>query len=144
MVLEGFYETGGYSILGMSSQRMRTGLRNLWFPGNSFYLSSGFNFESYSGTESFSLNADNSDQNYEGTHQQIEVEVGLGNRWQFDSGFTIGATWFGISQGIVPLGMSSSSKGISDELKKEQDDDLSKSAKSTSVHFAKLLLGWSF
>ncbi|MCA2960919.1 MAG: hypothetical protein IOD12_11750 [Silvanigrellales bacterium] len=141
VVLEPFVEHGTYSFLGLASTRVRLGARGLFFPGNSFYLSGGLNYEIYTGKQNF-LGLE--DGTYEGNHQQIEVEAGIGNRWMFNSGFTIGATWVGFSQGVVPIGMTSSGNNLSVEDRKIKDDNLKENAQGTSLHFAKLLLGWSF
>jgi hypothetical protein len=82
------------------------------------------------------------EQTYEGTHNQIETEFGLGNRWQFGGGFSLGVTWFGVSQGVANLGdVTSSGTNLTAEDKKLKDDDLSKAAKSNSIAFTKFTLG---
>lgn len=146
IVLEPFFERGFYSFGGALSVRVRAGARAVFFPGNSFYVSGGANFESFTkkDDEHYYYESRSIQASYNGVHNQLEVELGLGNRWQFDSGFTVGATWFGVSRGVVPLGTKMQGKNLSEKelsyLKSRLKDD----ATFPSFHFAKLLVGWSF
>ena len=147
VVIEPFFEFGDYAFIGNDGSRIRSGLRVLWFHNNSFYMSTGVNYELYTRKEDFDryvgINASESSQ-YEGRHHQIEAEVGIGNRWTMKSGFTIGATWVGLSRGIVNLGRTSSSVNMDADEQRRQDKKLDISATAPFPHFAKLLLGWSF
>ena len=139
---EAFVETGSYNFLGISSTRSRYGGRVDFFPGNSFFISAGAAYDSYQGT-SEGIFVD-SKGTWEGSYSQLELETGIGNRWQFDSGFTIGATWGGYSQGVFKISQSSSSSGMAGDQHSFNDKDLEEQAKERSFHFAKFNIGWSF
>ncbi len=139
-----FMESGSYEFFGFQSTRMRTGVRGTYFPGNSFYLYGGLNHERFTGKDEEAFGSGGNTSTYEGVHSQIELEGGIGNRWTLDGGFTIGATWVGYSQGILPLEMASSGTNLSQARQNEKDDDLEEAARASSLHFCKFVLGFSF
>lgn len=155
--IEGFLEYGAYDVFGIfdRSERTRLGARWLRYVGNSFHVSLGAGYDAYvnerrrislGGSGGASSNAE-----WKGQYSQLDLEATLGNRWQFDSGFSMGATWLGASKGLVRLGSSSTlrkTEGLTreqaDEKEAEYDDDLARQARAFGLHFLKLYAGWAF
>lgn len=73
------------------------------------------------------------------------IDFGLGNRWQFDNGFTMGADWANI---FIPI-TANVKDNISHLVKNEDDKELVKKAiqgitNFPSITFFKLQFGYSF
>lgn len=129
-------------------------LEAIYFVGNSFYTRLGLGQRSIDAD--LDLHHKKVDYGIAGT---IEADsqillFGIGNQWQFDSGFTIGAEWIGYSQ---PLSSSSSSslreKGAAagaaeksdlDKLKKDFEDAAEAIGESGSSRLLIMSLGWAF
>ena len=131
-------------------------LEALYFIGNSFYTRIGLGQR----TVAADLNIKHRQIDY-GIVGTIEANsmiflFGLGNQWQFDSGFTIGAEWIGYTQ---PISSSSSSslkstgsaatgtdadKADLDKMKKDFEDTAESLGKAGSTRLLILSLGWAF
>jgi|GEM_PF-5913383 len=145
-IVELFGETGTYSW-DISSDRTRAGVRYLFFPGNSFFVSGGIAYDVMTGKDTGFVPAITTglgnNSSWEGEYHQIEGEFGIGNRWMWDFGLNIGATWIGYSQGAM-LSEKYSSTGATPEEEKAQNDNFRNKAKDGSLHFAKFTLGFAF
>lgn len=131
-------------------------LEALYFIGNSFYTRLGLGQRSIEAT--IDIHHKKIDYGIAGSikaDSQILL-FGIGNQWQFDSGFTIGAEWVGYSQ---PMSSSSSSslkekgsaatatgseKSDLDKLKKDFEDAAESIGESGSARLLILSLGWAF
>lgn len=141
VTLETFLETGSFGFLNYSSDRYRTGLRALWFPGNSFFLSGGLAYDYYTSKLTQWLG----DGTWEGSFSQLEIEGSIGNRWTWNPGFYIGVHWVGYSGGVAQISRESTATGSeAEKLKAAIEDSLEKLANFLPIHFLKLHLGWSF
>jgi hypothetical protein len=76
----------------------------------------------------------------------LGFNVGLGNRWSFDSGFTIGADWFGWAQPIAVIKRDVPIKQYisNDKAKENLDDTVGLLAFLPRFYAAKLHIGWMF
>jgi hypothetical protein len=131
-------------------------LEALYFIGNSFYTRFGLGQRSIEAT--IDIHHKKIDYGIAGSikaDSQILL-FGIGNQWQFDAGFTIGAEWVGYSQ---PMSSSSSSslkekgsaasatgseKSDLDKLKKDFEDAAESIGESGSTRLLILSLGWAF
>jgi hypothetical protein len=132
------------------------GLEALYFVGNSFYTRFGLGQRSIAAD----INMQHRQIDY-GIAGTIEANstvflFGIGNQWQFDSGFTIGAEWAGYTQ---PMSSSSSSslkstgsaaagtdsdKEDLEKLKKDFEDVAESLGETGSTRLLILSLGWAF
>lgn len=153
--LEGEYLDGGYSLgfLGIDlfdlSERI-IGLNTRWYPGNSFNLKFGVAERKYN----FSLGSDYLNRITGGDVAEtkfLEVKnevllLGLGNRWQYDSGFTFGFDWFEL---IVPVGKASVKENFLHTVKNQSDrndiqDVIDYMRTGTTFNAIKLHVGYAF
>ncbi len=131
-------------------------LEALYFIGNSFYARAGLGQRTIAAD--IDLKHRQIDYGIAGTIEANSMVflLGIGNQWQFDSGFTIGAEWAGYSQ---PMSSSSSSslkstgaaaagtdadKADLDKLKKDFEDTAESLGESGSTRLLILSLGWAF
>lgn len=131
-------------------------LEALYFVGNSFYTRFGLGQR----TIAADLNMQHRQIDY-GIAGTIEANstiflFGIGNQWQFDSGFTIGAEWVGYAQPISSSSSSSlkstgaaaagtdSDKADLDKLKKDFEETAEALGEAGSTRLLILSLGWAF
>jgi hypothetical protein len=73
-----------------------------------------------------------------------QADLSIGNRWQWDSGFTLGVAWAGYSRVIKKKSENLTGAGLSSETKAKEDNDFQDDIARPSLHFLKLSLGISF
>ena len=98
----------------------------LWkyFLKNSFHVS----FGTYFNQLDFEVGENVRDVDGNAIDEEIKVmtyglSVGIGNRWQWDNGFTLGVDWVRVNQ---PVGDYSENTSVSKRLSEEDQDDLKK------------------
>ncbi len=149
LVPEAFLEYGAYKTPSTRSRRTRMGGRLLFFPGNSFYFGIGAALDATLNRELTSTSTLLIDPTapstgaWYGTYQQIDGEVSLGNRWQWDSGLTLGVTWIGYSRGLRKESQSAENKGVSATYAESLGRDLERTSKEGGLHFFKIVFGAS-
>jgi hypothetical protein len=120
-----------------------------FFVGNSFFFSAGLGYRIIETNIRVSSVAERDIYIATNTKSSsICLDIGLGNRWQFDSGFYIGGNWFAA---VIPLASSytaTTESGGSDESiddVAESNKDLAKDIGSaTHYRLAVLQLGFNF
>lgn len=153
--LEAEYLKGGYNLgfLGIDlfdlSERI-IGLNARWYAANSFNLKMGLGERKYN----FSLGSDYLNKITGGdVSEEMSLSVknqvlllGLGNRWQFDRGFTIGFDWFEL---IIPVGNSSVKENFLHSVKDQGERDdiqdvIDYMRTGTTFNALKLHVGYAF
>lgn len=116
------------------------------FVGNSFYVFAGAGMRMMEATSSdFVLSS--SSEEYVSTHANTSVvaQGGIGNRWQWDSGFTLGCDWVGYAYPVAELSRSSSYEGEpSEEEQAESQADFDARATAGTLVAVRFHLGFAF
>lgn len=121
-----------------------------YFPLNSLYVLGGMSYRAVS-TKVDVSNADDESSFISTTTnaRAVCLDVGIGNEWSFESGFFIGAEWFGISTPVwAKSDTDTTEQGTPNDGTEDETDGARKFAESvgkgTSVRLAMLHLGWAF
>jgi hypothetical protein len=76
----------------------------------------------------------------------IGIDIGLGHRWYFNNGFTLGADWIGVSQPVIQIKKEAHYQEAS--TNQQNKDDAEKILNLLSIYpriyALKLMLGYSF
>lgn len=151
--LEGLYGSLGYELLGINLAKfseVRLNLMARYFSSGSFNLFFGLHYEKIDLTlgdnllGSFSA-ADKVEYNLLEI-ENVGVVGGLGNRWLFKNGFTLGVDWIALNQPIYSLKSNARflDSNASQSDKDAVDRGLSVLKYLPRVTFLKLGLGWTF
>lgn len=144
LMLEADYMQASFSLFGYESKVNVATARTKWFVGNSFYVQGGAGLRQLSAVDDVSAFIGTDSYRTSFASSYLVGEVGIGNRWQFDS-FTIGCDWVGY---LVPLAKLSSSESFSGNESEATKDDDRKNFTSQSENGNLLLvrfhLGWAF
>lgn len=155
LMIEGEYLSGSYGLslslidVALFSEKIYSG-KFRWYPGNSFNVFAGLGQRNYKFTLGSDLLAIATDQMVTAfpttvVENQVLV-VGLGNRWQFDNGFTLGFDWFEL---IVPIGRGKVDDEALAYFANEKDKEITKKALrffryAPTINALKLQLGYTF
>ena len=145
-LLELNYATGTFGFLGADSKYTFVTADFHRFVGNSFYLFAGGGIRDYEEkNDSFGFIKSSSlpDRKTTFSRRSSVAELGLGNRWQFDT-FTLGCDWLSYA---VPLStMSSKSKyegDFTDSEKSTRQSSFNSHAKKSTFTAVRFYLGVS-
>lgn len=151
--LEGLYGSINYEFLGVklsSFSEARVSLLARYFPSNSFNLFFGMHYENLElvlGDAMISaLTGVNTSEYRLLALSNLGLALGLGNRWFFENGFTLGIDWLTLNQPIVPL--RTESKFLTSNANQSDKDAVDKGLTALKylprVTVLKIALGWTF
>jgi hypothetical protein len=152
--VEGDYQSGnfGFNFAGVNFASFRETLwvmRGRWYPDtNSFHFFGGIGRRDYRlsiGTEWAKEHLPSPNADLLRVRQPV-LEIGLGNRWQWRHGFTVGVDWASVYWPILANKTEAPMlDGLSDgATKRSIERALSRLTKVPSFSVAKVSLGWTF
>jgi hypothetical protein len=151
--LEGLYGSINYELLGVklsSFKETRLSLLARYFPSSSFNLFFGIHHENLELVLGDALVAGLSGVDVSEYRllqlSNLGIGLGLGNRWYFENGFTVGIDWLAINQPIIPL--KTESKFLSSNANQSDKDAVDKGLTALKLlprlTLIKVALGWTF
>ncbi|MEI6398895.1 MAG: hypothetical protein WCO71_09005 [Pseudomonadota bacterium] len=145
-LLELNYATGTFGFLGSDSKYTFVTADFHHFVGNSFYLFAGAGIRDYEEkNDSFGFIKSSSlpDRKTTFSRRSSVAELGLGNRWQFDT-FTLGCDWISYSAPLATMSSKSKYEGeFTDSEKSREQSDFNSHASRGTFTAVRFYLGVS-
>lgn len=76
---------------------VQLGAHTRFFLGNSFYLLGGLGYNTFAGGYGVTINSTKKEYLLPMKASALSLNIGIGNMWKWDSGFTLGFDWIGYS-----------------------------------------------
>jgi hypothetical protein len=115
-----------------------------YFFGDTFYTDGGITYENFDVKYSVYKSGQTIErENLNGSVSNVGLNAHIGNQWQWP-GFTLGCDWIGYFASLSSSSKFSSSANLDSGDQKKQENGIKTAMGGSSLHLARLYMGWSF